>query len=101
MDPSRFRRKVLLDLLAAPWTLIPASLGATALVVAWAFYPGTGLLAFTGVAGLLAAAGAVATQWILGSDKLMRGAYEALQNEDAKAQRQALDKLDQRLQGDD
>jgi hypothetical protein len=101
MDPSRFRRKVLVDLIAAPWTLVPAALGASALTVAWGLDQGTGFLAFMGVTGLIAAVGAVATQWVLGSDKLMRRAFEALQAEDARKQEESLDRLDRRLQGDD
>lgn len=100
IDRSRFRRKVLLDLVAAPSTLIPAALGASSLLVSLAADGNTALWAFAGIAGLLGSMGVLATRWIYGADAIMRRAHESLTRADQQAKDRELDELDRRLRTD-
>jgi hypothetical protein len=99
VDPARYRRKVLLDLAAHPATLLPAVLGMTSLLAGWAFSD-ISTLGFAGVVGLLVAAGATATRWLLGRDTIFRRAYDELQEEAEKTRNEQLDALDRRLRED-
>lgn len=100
MDRSRYRRKVLLELFASPWTLLPGVLGASSLLLGWALDGGASWWVLGGVAGLLTGIGAAATRWIFFADRIMRGAFDSLQQETFRKQEQALDDLDRRLEGD-
>jgi hypothetical protein len=100
MDRARFRNKVLLDLVSAPWTLIPAALGASCLLLAWAVSGAAHLLAFVGVAGLLIGLGSLVTRWIFRAGEIARRAFEELEGEAFKQQDAMLDDLDRRLQSD-
>ena len=100
MDRSRVFKKVLLDLVTAPVTLLPVAAGSSLLMVGWALGSGAGLLALLGVSGILAGLGALATRWILRSDQIARHAVEAIQAEAMQAQAQTLDALDRKLRQD-
>ncbi len=101
MDRSRFRKKVLLDLLSSPWTVLPTALLWSLFLAAWAVGQGAVLLSFLGLGGLLAGLGAMATRWILRGDEISRDAFKELQAEAFRKQAEALDDLDRRLQRDD
>lgn len=99
-DPSRYRRKVFLDLLAHPTTLVPVVAGMTALMASWAGVVDSAWWPFWGVAGMLAGAGAVASRWIFGSDTILRRAYDSLGEDAIREQNRMLDDLDRRLRQD-
>jgi hypothetical protein len=63
MDPVK--RKIYLDLFAAPVTLVPLVGGLTALMAAWAL-GGHGLLTFLGISSVLAGIGMFASRLIFG-----------------------------------
>ncbi len=100
MDSGQLKKRVLLNLLTHPLTFAPALAGLSALLVAWGGEMGTGWLAFLGLSGVLASAGSMATQFLLGSDQLTRKAYAALEADAAAEKERQLDDLCQRLQQD-
>lgn len=100
MDPARFRRKVLVDLIASPWTLIPGAGGLSLLTISWGLDQGAGWLAFLGVAGLLTGVGTLATRWLFQHDAIAEDAFEAIQREAIDAQERQLDQLSERLAAD-
>jgi hypothetical protein len=77
MDRQRVRKKVLLDLVAAPVTVIPAALGASLLAVAWAVDQHGAALAFLGMSGILAALGTLATRWVFGAERMVERAMRS------------------------
>ena len=98
-DRAALRNAVLADLLASPWSLVPAALGATALLGSWAVGGDPGLT-FAGVAGFLGAGGAVATRWIYGLEALTQRAWERLTAADRRRRDDELDALDAALARD-
>lgn len=100
MDSGQLKKRVLLNLLTHPLTFAPALAGLSALLVAWGGEMGTGWLAFLGLAGVLASAGSLATQFLLRSDHLTRRAFESLEAEAAAEKERKLDELHGRLEQD-
>jgi hypothetical protein len=100
MDRTKLRRKVILDLLSTPWTVVPTVAGASSLLVAWAAEIGGGWLTFAGVAGLLAGVGSLATQFIFNVEEATRRAAEAMEAEKRQEHEDKLDELHQRLKKD-
>ena len=90
------RRKVLLDIFAAPSTLIPIAGGLTALMASWATN-GSATLNFAGIAGVLAGVGIFASRLILGLDKLTQDAYDFFVERQRADHESALERLDDRL----
>jgi len=90
------RKKVLLDLFAAPSTLLPLVGGLSLLVGGWALEAGAAV-GFLGVVGVLAGLGMAATRLIFGLEDITNRAYEYLHDEEWKKQEKVLDKLDHRL----
>jgi hypothetical protein len=90
------KRKVLLDIFAAPSTLLPIAGGLTALMASWAT-GGDALLTFAGIAGVLAGAGVLASRLILGLDKITQQAYDYLVDRQRHEQEDALERLDEQL----
>jgi hypothetical protein len=101
MDRARLRQKVLLDLLSAPWTLLPAVGGLSLLLLAGAGSRGAEYLILGGIGGLLAGVGSLLTRWILRGDAITKKAFEALQAEGFRKEEDALNELGRRLQRDD
>ena len=101
MDPARLRKRVLLNLVSGPWTVLPAVAGLTALLAAWGAELGGGWVAFAGVTGLLASVGSLATQCIFRLDELTRQAFETLEAEALAEQQEKLDNLYRRLKKDE
>lgn len=90
------KRKVLLDLFAAPSTLLPIAGGLTLLVGAWAF-GGGGLFHFAGLAGILGGLGLFATRLVFGVERITNQAYEYVVKQQQAKQQEALEQLDRRL----
>lgn len=93
------RKRVLLDLFAAPSTLLPIVGGLSTLVLSWAI-DGGARLNFVGLAGILAGVGIFATRLILGLEKIAEKAYEYLHTQQLEEQQKALDELDEKLKRD-
>jgi hypothetical protein len=100
VDRAKLRRKVFLDLLSAPSTVIPAVAGASALLVSWAADFGGGWLAFLGVAGLLAGAGSLATRLIYGVEQATQRAYREIEAQEVAQRENKLEQLYKRLKQD-
>lgn len=100
MDQGKFRKKVFMELLTHPWTLLPAVSGLSLLVVGWSVGKLAGLMGVAGVFGLLAGAGALATRWIFKSGEVARKAFEAIAEEEREEQSERLDDLYRRLKRD-
>lgn len=90
------KKKVYLDIFAAPGTLLPVAAGATALMGSWAV-GGNPTATFAGIAAMLLGAGICATRLILGLESITERAYEHSLEKKRKAQEAALEHLRQRL----
>ncbi|MBN1912544.1 MAG: hypothetical protein JW818_22680 [Pirellulales bacterium] len=95
------RKKVLLDLFAAPGTLLPVVGGISALILSWAL-KGAAATASLGVGlfGILTGLGVFASRVILGLEKITQEAYDYVHEQKKKAQEENLDRLDDRLKKD-
>jgi hypothetical protein len=101
MDGSSFRKQVLLDLAMSPFVLLPAAAGMTMLLGSWAVGAATELLAFAGVAGLLAGLGALVTRWITSRDKIAKRVFARNQAARAADKERSLDDLAAQLERDE
>ncbi len=90
------RRKVWLDIFAAPGVLLPLAGGLTALIASWAV-GGNPALNFGGIAGILGGVGIMASRLILKLDRITQEAYDYFVQKQRSQQEQALEKLEQRL----
>ena len=97
---SGYRNRVLLDLMASPWVLGPAALGATSFIAGWAVGSESGLFLLGGLAGLLVGAGTIATRWVTSGDRIADKAIADLKAEQEQKRLDALAQLDQRLAAD-
>lgn len=93
---DRVKKKVLLDIFASPWTLVPVAAGLSAFIVSWGF-DGVTWLNMAGLSGLLAGAGGLATRLIFGVEKLTQDAYRYLNEQQKREREAALDQLDRQL----
>ncbi|HNQ90436.1 MAG TPA: hypothetical protein PKM73_17615 [Verrucomicrobiota bacterium] len=96
-DEKEIRRRVLLRLASHPLVLGPFVVGLTALAAVWALGLRTGLGLFAGLAGLLGAAGAFLTQWILRGEAVARKVTQQAIDEEAGLRQARLDDLDKHL----
>ena len=90
------RRKVWLDIFAAPTTLFPVVGGLTALMASWAI-GGNSTLNIAGIAGVLGGIGILASRLILGLDKLTQDAYDYFVDRQRAEQEHSLEELDDKL----
>lgn len=90
------RRKVLLDIFAAPSTLLPIAGGLTALMASWAT-GGNATLTFAGIAGALGGVGILTSRIILGLDKLTEKAYDYFVERQRTDRESSLERLDSLL----
>jgi len=90
------RKKVFLDLFAAPSTLLPLVGGLSLLIGGWALEAGAAV-GFLGLVGVLAGLGMAASRLIFGLEDITNRAYEYLHDQEWKKQEKALDKLDHKL----
>jgi hypothetical protein len=93
------KKKVLLDLFASPWTLLPLATGLSAFMLSWAG-DGNVALNLVGLTGVLSSAGALATRLIYGLDSITENAYRYLHEKQQQQQQSALDALERRLASD-
>jgi len=98
---NRLRRKVLLGYLSQLDTVLPALVGATALMGKVFFGFRSGIALFAGLTCLLLAGGAFLTRIILGSKKIEKNALEEIHREVREARERALDDLAERLTQDE
>jgi hypothetical protein len=97
----RLKRKVLLGYLSQLDTVIPAVLGATALLGKVFFGIKSGLLLFGGLTALLLAGGLFLTRMIVGNKKVEKAALEEIRKEVRLERERALDDLGERLMEDE
>ena len=97
MAESGLRKRVLLDVVASPWVLIPAAVGGTLLMGAWAVDKAQHVLAFMGLASLAVSAGSLVTRWITSKDQIIDRALQQEQSEARRNYEKRLDDLHQRL----
>lgn len=90
------RRKVFLDIFAAPGVLLPIAGGLTALMASWAI-GGNPALTFGGVAGVLGGLGLMASRLILKLDRITQDAYDYFVHTQRRQQEESLEQLEQRL----
>ena len=100
LDKSRFRKKLLLGLLASPLTLCPLVMGVTLLLIAWAFSIKAGVVLFVAVVCILGAFGAFFTRLILGSETMEKAVIEEMRSKAHEAREAKLDELDRKLTED-
>lgn len=92
---SDVNKKVLLDLFAAPSTILPIGLGVTGLLAGWAL--GSSTFALLGFLGVLIGGGLFATRLIFGLDKITDQAYQKLVEKEQEKRQAELDALDAKL----
>lgn len=100
-NKSKFRKKVLLNLISHPLTLYPFAGGATLLLLMWIFNLNPILSLFLGFCGFLAGVGGFFTNLFVNLDKISKEAFDEIQAESQETQEKSLDSLDRRLQEDD
>lgn len=100
MEPAKFRNRVLLRLLASPSVIVPAGLGAAALLVGLATGQPTGVWGLVGLSGVLLGLGAAAGRWLFGFGEIARQAFDELRAEAGRDQRAYLRRLRNRVRAD-
>lgn len=99
IEKKAYRREVLLKYLTHPLTVVPAAIGATGLLLGWAF--GSGLLAFGGLGLLAITGGLLVTRLISSNTAIEEKVLERLQDEERKQRKDSLDDLAKKLEKDD
>ena len=94
------RKKVLLDLFASPWTLIPLVGGLSSWLLSWGVN-GNSTLNLVGLGGVLIGLGIQATRLIFGVEELTEKATRYLSEKERKERDKKLDQLRARLRKDD
>ena len=97
---DKVQRKVLLDLFASPWSVIPIAAGVSAWMLSWAI-DGNTALNLGGMIGVMGGVGMMATRLIFGLEKITEDAFRFLNSQQQLEQEQKLDELTRRLSGDD
>jgi hypothetical protein len=93
------KRKVTLDLLFSPYSLVPALLGITALMGTWA-NDGPAWLGLAGLCGVMIGLGILATRFLLQLDSLMKKAWDSLRAQEKKKRDDEILQLHDKLAGD-
>ncbi len=93
------KKKVLLDLFAAPSTVIPIVGGLSSWMMSWAM-DGSVLFSTAGLVGVLGGLGMLATRLIFGLEKITEDAYAYQNDQQRSRQEAALDALDNKLRRD-
>lgn len=93
------RKKVLLDLFAAPSILLPMVGGASLLMASWAFGLGS-LVSFAGFAGIVIGIGIWASKLTFGLEAITKKAYDYVIEEKIKKQEARLNELHTKLTKD-
>lgn len=97
---DKVQRKVLLDLFASPWSVIPIAAGLSAWMLSWAI-DGSAAMNLGGLIGVVGGIGVMATRLIFGLEQITEDAFLFLNNQQKLEQEQKLDELTRRLTGDD
>jgi hypothetical protein len=90
------QKKVLLDLFAAPSTIVPIVGGLSAWMLSWAI-DGSWWLNLGGLVAVLGGAGLLATRLIFGLESITEDAYRFLQDQQRQQRNAALDALENKL----
>lgn len=90
------RKKILLDLFAAPSTLLPLVGGLVLLVGGWAMGAGPAAT-LLGIVGTVAGLGMAAGRLIFRLEAITNRAYDYVRDQERKTQEKALNKLDHKL----
>ncbi|PQO41888.1 hypothetical protein [Blastopirellula marina] len=94
------KKKVLLDLFASPWVIVPLVGGLSAWLLSWGM-DGNTTLNMVGLAGVLAGMGIQASRLIFGIEDLTKKAHSYVTEQEKLAQEQKLDQLMARLKQDE
>ncbi|MCA9259274.1 MAG: hypothetical protein KDA61_08750 [Planctomycetales bacterium] len=93
------KKKVLLDIFASPWTLVPIAGGLSAWLVSWGM-DGNMMLNLAGLAGVLGGMGAQAARLIFGLERFTEDAYRLANEKEQAKQEESLDQLEAKLRRD-
>lgn len=92
------RKKIFIDLFAAPTTLVPVVGGISTLIGSWAFGPFHPIVKFVGVVGIIAGIGTFLSRCTKkGLAQITEEAYQHVHKQKVKKEELALDELDSRL----
>lgn len=97
---DQVRKKVLLDLFASPWSIVPIAAGLSAWMLSWAV-DGNTAMNLVGLAGVMGGIGVTATRLIFGLEQITEDAFKFLTNQQKQEQEKQLDDLTLRLSSDD
>lgn len=95
---DEIKKKAIIDLLAAPITIIPLVGGISSLILSWV--AGSSLLALGGIVGIVVGGAIFSSRLIFGLEEITKNAYERLQEQRKKETEESLDQLDQLLRQD-
>lgn len=98
VEREAYRKRVFLNYLAHPFTLIPAAVGTTALLAGWAI--GMPAVMFGGVLGMLVGGGMFLTRLLSDDDSTEQAVISKMQEENAVARERELDRLETQLAQD-
>lgn len=92
------KKKAIIDLLAAPISIIPIVGGLSSLILSWVI--GSSLLALGGICGVVVGSAIFAHRLIFGVEEITKNAYEQIQKQAKEKRDTELDNLDQLLRQD-
>lgn len=99
MAVKEVKKKVLLDIFAAPSALVPLAVGLSSLLVSWAM-DGNPVFSMLGLAGVLGGVGVMASRLIFGLENITQRAHSTLADQRRREHEAKLDALDDRLKED-
>lgn len=97
LDRKKLRTKVLLDLATKPIVLVPFLIGASSLIVLWAFSIASAIWSTISALSFLGSLGLFLTTFILGDETISKKALQRLKEEEERTQNEELDRLDKQL----
>jgi hypothetical protein len=98
LNMDEIKKKTIIDLLAAPITIIPLVGGISSLILSWV--AGSSLLALGGIVSVVVGSAIFANRVIFGLEEITKNAYEELQEQKRKERNEILDQLDLKLRQD-
>lgn len=96
---DELKKKVLLDLFASPWTIVPLVGGLSAWMLSWAV-DGNTALNLIGLGGIMTGLGIQASRLIFGIEQLTEKAYSYLTEKQKRERNERLDQLSVKLNKD-
>jgi hypothetical protein len=99
MSLDEVKQKVMLDLFAAPGTLLPIVTGISSLLLSWAV-GGDPTANAIGIIGVLGGIGHFTSRVVLGLESMTQTAYDAIRQREEDKRNEALDRLEQQLTAD-